>query len=274
MSVLRLPRPEPPREDASPDPVRESRDPELEGFESETERPSPQKSPAGRRRSGWIIGVLATLVLLEAIPTTLWARRYFGVDDGGALPTPPSAPAPTLAAAVPCEVPPAPAEPVVPAPIAAASVASAPVTANSAAQPIAAGLLSVVAPLPLNVYSRGRLIGTSEAETLMLPLGGHDLEFVNDTVGLRISRSVTVQAGRRTSVRIDPPSGTLSINAVPWAEVWIDNERLGETPIGNVQVAVGTREVVFRHPELGERRTKVLVTLKQPARVSVDLRKP
>jgi hypothetical protein len=109
---------------------------------------------------------------------------------------------------------------------------------------------------------------------LLLALGAHELELVNESVGYRVVRSVTIQSGRQASLRIDPPQGTLNVNAVPWAEVWIDNQRVGETPIGNVQVPIGTREIVFRHPELGERRTRVLVTMKQPARVSVDLRKP
>jgi hypothetical protein len=35
---------------------------------------------------------------------------------------------------------------------------------------------------------------------------------------------------------------------------------------------IGRHEVVLRHRELGERRESVLVTLGQPARVSVDFR--
>ena len=277
MSVLPLKRPDPTTEESVPTQAGYEPDPELDGFESETDPPPPEKQPAAGRRSQWMIAVLAALVLLEAVPTALWARRYLGIEGVAAVPSPPSAPASTIAAIVPpCEAPSTLAA-AGPAPAAPAAVASLPpggAAGASAPQPIAAGLISVVAPLPLNVYSRGRIIGTSEAETLMLPLGSHDLEFVNDAVGLRVSRSVSVQAGRRTAVRIDPPAGSLSINAVPWAEVWVDNQRLGETPIGNVQVPVGTRDVVFRHPEFGERRAKVLVTLKQPARVSVDLRKP
>ena len=65
----------------------------------------------------------------------------------------------------------------------------------------------------------------------------------------------------------------LHINAVPWAEVWIDGERIGETPIGNLPARIGTREIVFRHPDLGERRATALVTLKEPVRISMDLRK-
>jgi hypothetical protein len=39
-------------------------------------------------------------------------------------------------------------------------------------------------------------------------------------------------------------------------------------------VRLGSHEIVFRHPELGERRQTVIVTLGSPARVSVDMRKP
>ena len=135
-----------------------------------------------------------------------------------------------------------------------------------------AGLIAVTAPIPLHVFSNGRLIGTSEAETIMLPVGTHELDLVNETVGYRVRRKVTVEAGRTSSLRLEAPMGRLRVNALPWAEVWIDGQRIGETPIGDVQASIGTREVVFRHPELGERRTTVLVTLKEPVRVSMDLR--
>ena len=62
--------------------------------------------------------------------------------------------------------------------------------------------------------------------------------------------------------------------AVPWAEVWIDGQRVGETPIGNLAVPLGSHEIIFRHPDLGEQRHTALVTLKEPTRLSVDLRKP
>jgi hypothetical protein len=180
----------------------------------------------------------------------------------------------TLSAVAPCEVP-------VPAAVTdEGSKATAPIAAAAGLpaadrqQAIAAGVVSVVTPFSLNIFNRGRLVGTSDAETIMLPLGTYDLDLVNDAVGYRARRSVTLQAGRTATLRIDPPSGVLHINALPWAEVWMDNQRLGETPIGNLQVPIGPRELVFRHPELGERRTRVLVTLKEPARVSIDLRKP
>ena len=57
-------------------------------------------------------------------------------------------------------------------------------------------------------------------------------------------------------------------------EVWIDGEKVGETPMGNLPVTIGTHEILFRHPDLGERRRVTTVTLTAPARVSVDMGKP
>ena len=82
-----------------------------------------------------------------------------------------------------------------------------------------------------------------------------------------------IAAGKTATTRVDLPNGLLSVNAQPWAEVWIDGERVGETPIGNLQRPIGTHQVVFRHPDLGERRESVVITLLQAARLGVDLRK-
>jgi len=70
-----------------------------------------------------------------------------------------------------------------------------------------------------------------------------------------------------------PPMGTLSLNALPWAEVFIDGRRLGETPLGQVRVPIGAHELGFRHPQFGEQSRSVTVTADGPTRVSVDLRK-
>jgi hypothetical protein len=96
---------------------------------------------------------------------------------------------------------------------------------------------------------------------------------VNDALGYRVTRTVTVTPGKVAPIALDLPKGSLSVNALPWAEVTIDGERVGETPIGNVALTIGSHDVVFRHPELGEQRHKVVVTAAAPARLSVDLRK-
>ena len=135
------------------------------------------------------------------------------------------------------------------------------------------GWMSVTAPADVQIFEKNRLIGTSQSDRLMVSAGRHDIDIVNDIIGYRTTRTVQVSAGKVTPIKVEFPKGTIALNAVPWAEVWVDGEKIGETPIGNLSLSLGPHEVVFRHPELGEQRHAALVTLKAPARLSVDLRK-
>jgi hypothetical protein len=127
-------------------------------------------------------------------------------------------------------------------------------------------------PVDVQVFENGRRIGASDLERIMLPVGRHDLEFVNDALGFRAQRTVQVSAGQVSTIRLEWPRGSMAVNAIPWAEVLVDGTRVGETPIGSIAVPIGTHEVTFRHPELGERRVMVTVTTGETVKVGFDLR--
>jgi hypothetical protein len=146
----------------------------------------------------------------------------------------------------------------------------APVT-TAAAGPVS-GWLTVKSPVALDIRENDRLIGTTDSDRIMLAAGRHEVQFQNDTLGYDETRVITVQPGKVAPITIQMPQGVININAAPWAEVWIDNRRVGETPIGNLPVSIGSHEVVFRHPQLGEKRQAVSVTLRAPVRLSVDMK--
>ncbi len=146
------------------------------------------------------------------------------------------------------------------------------VSLSAANKASAAGYLRLDMPAEVQVLENGRVIGSSDFERIMLPVGRHDLELVNAALGYRERRTVQVTAGLTTTLRPEWPRGSMAINAVPWAEVFVDGSRVGETPIGSYTVPVGAHEVLFRHPELGERRLSVTVTANEPLKVGVDLR--
>jgi hypothetical protein len=54
-------------------------------------------------------------------------------------------------------------------------------------------------------------------------------------------------------------SGVLVLNAEPWAEVVVDGQALGRTPILALKVAVGSHRIVFQHPALGTRTVTRMV---------------
>ena len=146
-----------------------------------------------------------------------------------------------------------------------------PLTATAGA-PLS-GWVSVTSPVAVQLFENGRLLGSNQTDRVMVSAGSHQIEVVNETLGYRVIHSVQVPPGKVAAITIKLPNGTIALNAIPWAEVWIDGEKIGDTPIGNLSVAVGPHEIVFRNPELGEQRKSVTVTLATPARVSIDLRK-
>jgi serine/threonine protein kinase len=135
------------------------------------------------------------------------------------------------------------------------------------------GWISITAPFAMQVYESGDLIGSTETDKILVTAGTHHLQIINDTLGFKISRNVNVPAGKVVPIGIELPNGVVNINAVPWAEVFVDGRAVGETPIGNLQLPIGPHEVVFRNPQFGERRQAISVTLGGPIRVSVDMNK-
>ena len=120
--------------------------------------------------------------------------------------------------------------------------------APQAAPGAVGGFLSLRTPFELQVYEGGRLLGTTSTERLMLPTGRHELELVGSSFQFKRTLTVNIEAGKVASPAVAIPSGSLSINALPWAEVFVDGRSVGTTPLANLSVPIGNHEVVWRHP--------------------------
>jgi hypothetical protein len=143
------------------------------------------------------------------------------------------------------------------------------------AAPVSDGWFSVASPLPLNVVDEsGNVIGTSEMSRIALPPGVHGVILTSASLGYTTQQTVHVHAGEVSRIAVDLPSTALSINAAPWADVFVDGRPVGQTPLGNLQVAIGDHQVEFRHPQYGVKHETVRVTLKAPARIAVDMSAP
>jgi hypothetical protein len=120
------------------------------------------------------------------------------------------------------------------------------------------------------------MIGTSGANgssKIMLAAGRHEIALTNRRLGYQTVRTVDVTAGKTMTLRVEAPKATVNVNARPWADVTLDGTSLGQTPIASVLIAVGSHELIFRHPQFGERRQTVVVTMNGPNRIAVDLTK-
>jgi hypothetical protein len=134
------------------------------------------------------------------------------------------------------------------------------------------GWVTVMASIELQVYDGASLVGSSRNQRLVLTPGTHTLRLVNTALGFDTTSTVTVRPGVVVTVAVQVPNGSLSVNAVPWAEVLLDGTVIGETPIANYAAAPGSHELVFRNPRYPEQRRTVVVSPTSSTHVGVDMR--
>jgi hypothetical protein len=139
--------------------------------------------------------------------------------------------------------------------------------------PIFSGWVEVAAPIIFEVFEDGKSIGTTEQNRLLLKPGRHELTFMNRDLDYTSTHVVEVEPGEAKVLPIDP-KGSVNLNATPWAEVWVDGKKVGETPLANLQLPLGTHEVVFKHPQFGERRMTTTIRANAPVALSIDMSKP
>jgi hypothetical protein len=134
--------------------------------------------------------------------------------------------------------------------------------------PLFSGFAAISVPFVVNVSEGGKALGTSENPVILSP-GRHSLRLVNKDLGYNATQTIEISAGETTRLDLDP-KGQANINAAPWAEIWIDGEKAGETPLANVPIRLGVREIVFKNPKFPERKQTVTITANAPATISVD----
>jgi hypothetical protein len=143
----------------------------------------------------------------------------------------------------------------------------------AAAAPVRNGGFRVSAPIELHVLDGERVVGSSVDGPIMAAAGRREYDFVNSAINYRVRQAVDVRPGQIVSVTVPVPNGRLNINAQPWAAVSIDGNSVGETPLGDLSVVPGEHEILFRHPQLGDIRQKVIVRSGVETRVTANLQK-
>jgi hypothetical protein len=136
-----------------------------------------------------------------------------------------------------------------------------------------AGWIVVASPFPVEVIEHGETIATSGPKKVMLAVGRHTFVLRNGTLGYVERRTIDVAAGAVVSLHVTAPTTRLNVNAKPWADVLIDGAAAGQTPLANIEIAIGSHEITFRHPQFGERTERVAITASGINRVTVDLTK-
>lgn len=207
-----------------------------------TEDLAPGGPVTARGRRWRLLAAGALLLVLSAVA--------LGLARGGpSRPIEPSA----LRADVPPAVPTA-----APAPTPAPSAAAAAATAAPSVGPAppvrpSAALVVTSRPAGAGIEVNGRAVGRTPRRLDGLA-PGRPIVVVLRLDGHRAAeRTVTPDPGRTETLdlTLEPAFGLLSLDAEPWAEVTLDGEAIGPTPIFARRVPAGRRSLRLLHPPSG-----------------------
>ena len=214
------------------------------------------------RVSPWVAAALGVIALMEGVVIAALLMRQ------------PASAASTVAVDSPipealrvAQPPPAPAD------AADSKAAAVDPLIKAAASAQRSGGLRLKAPFELKVVQGDKVFGSTQDGPIIAAAGTYQVDLINTAYGYSSRRSLTFRPGQITNLDITIPPGRLSVNAQPWAEISVDGQSKGDTPLANLSVPVGPHEIVFRHPELGEKRQTVIVRADQPTRASVTFEK-
>lgn len=70
-----------------------------------------------------------------------------------------------------------------------------------------------------------------------------------------------IHRSEKRSVATLSGNGRLSVNAIPWADIYIGKKRIGRTPIFNYELKSGTVEIIFKNDAIGIQRKKRIMII-------------
>jgi PEGA domain len=135
-------------------------------------------------------------------------------------------------------------------------------------QTIYPGWVAIVAPIELAISEGTRSLRLDDRGQVMLSPGPHELVFRNRALGYEETQHVDVRPGEATQLSIAPPRSKATFTATSPAEVWLDGKSVGQTPLVDLPVEIGTHHVRMKSGA-AERQFTVTATM-TPLAFNVD----
>jgi hypothetical protein len=136
-------------------------------------------------------------------------------------------------------------------------------------EPIYPGWVALTAAVDVTLSEGGKPLKRDDRGWAILPPGTHDIQLDNRVLGVHEVRRVVVTPGGTTRLSFAAHTSTISLTTNEVAEVWIDGQTYGQTPLVDQPIAIGLHDVRLRSAA-HERWLRIRATV-QPVQVNVDL---
>jgi len=141
------------------------------------------------------------------------------------------------------------------------------------AESIYPGWLHVSAPIEVTVSDAGKGLQLDDGHRVLLKPGVHAIRIDNRELDFSLTRQVEIEPGGTTRVAVEVPTSTLTVTGSTGAEVFVDGAKVGEIPLEEYRVKLGTRDVMVVDQSGVTRHVTVTVTTR-PARIDVAATRP
>jgi hypothetical protein len=131
------------------------------------------------------------------------------------------------------------------------------------------GWVALTAAVDVTLSEGGKPLKRDDRGWAILPPGTHDIHLDNRVLGVHETRHVVVTPGGTTRLSFEAHSSTLSLTTNEVADVWVDGQSYGQTPLVDQPVSIGVHDVRLRSAA-HERWLRIRATV-QPVQVNVDL---
>lgn len=118
----------------------------------------------------------------------------------------------------------------------------------------------------------GRDIGETPLPKFELASGEHELVLTNPGFVGVIRDTIRIEPGEAYSASYSfHRTGSLRILITPWADVYVDGQHVGQTPMDELQIPAGRHTVFLRHPSLGEKKEDIEVRPNESIVLKVEM---
>ncbi|NOZ87168.1 MAG: PEGA domain-containing protein [Deltaproteobacteria bacterium] len=136
------------------------------------------------------------------------------------------------------------------------------------------GYLTLNSSPPCDVYLDGRRIGRSPIEKKLLSSGKHTLRLRNLVEFLDRSFYLTIEPGKETVRNIRLRKGSVTFTALPGIEIYLGNQKLGQTPMEPVKLWEGEYVIKAVDTNTGvQKRQRIIVKPDKAQMIDIDLSK-
>jgi len=210
----------------------------------QTEPPIYVTAPPTRVEVRTPTGIIIALALMSGAAIALLVVLLSKNEPQTVVVNAPPPPAPVA----PTPPPPPPVEPVPepakePAPVASTRRDDTPKPTKPAAP--TTGTLHVSSEADIALFIDDKPVGTGKASE-EVKAGSHKVKAVNKARGINIVRTVRVKGGEDKYLDIEIGMGSLSLDAPPGSDVFIDGKRIGTTPLPAIPLIEGQHNVVVK----------------------------